>query len=158
MRSDRDALRDVISDDTKPVPSRRGEVLAGPERRRRWPLARKVAIVKESFEEGAVVSHVAQRHGLSPQQLFGWRREIRDLILGAPGPERADPTGEVDFVPIAVAETPPDHVVMPLPGKTATSASPATIEIELPGATLRLSGPVDAKMLASVLKALRTLR
>lgn len=114
--------------------------------------------MKESFEEGAIVSHVAQRHGLSPQQLFGWRREIRDLVLGTPGPERADPTGGVDFVPIAVAETAPDHVMMPVPGKTAESASPATIEIELRGATIRLSGPVDAKTLASVLKALRTLR
>jgi hypothetical protein len=48
----RGSLSDVNSDDTKPVPSRRGDALAGPERRRRWSTVEKLAIVKESFEEG----------------------------------------------------------------------------------------------------------
>ena len=51
MRSDRDGLSDVNSDDTKAVRSRLGEVLAGPERRRRWSTAEKLAIVKETLEE-----------------------------------------------------------------------------------------------------------
>jgi transposase len=156
MRSDRDDLSDVISDDTKSAPSRRGEVLVGPERRRRWPLAKKLAIVKESFEEGAVVSHVAQRHGLSPQQLFGWRREIRDLVLASPGLEGAGPSSEVDFVPIAVAETPAVQAVAL--EKTAGDAGPAEIEVELPGATVRLRGSVDGKALMAVLTALKVLR
>ena len=97
MRSDRDDLSNVNSDDTKPVPSRRGNVLAGPERRRRWSTVEKLAIVKESFEEGAVVSHVAHRHGLSPQQLFGWRREIREQVLGDVGPERQGASCAAEF-------------------------------------------------------------
>lgn len=156
MRSDRDDLSDVIIDDTKPVPSRRGEVLVGPERRRRWSLTKKVAIVKESFEEGAVVSHVAQRHGLSPQQLFGWRREIRELVLASPSPEGAGPSGEMDFVPIAVAERSPDRAVAI--EKVAGDAGPSEIEVELPGATVRLRGAVEGKALMAVLTALKVLR
>jgi transposase len=63
----------------------------------------KLAIVKESFEESAVVSDVADRHGLSPQQLFGWRREIREQVLGDVGPERQGASCAAEFIPIAVA-------------------------------------------------------
>jgi transposase len=34
----------------------------------------------DSFEPGANVSEVARRNGLSPQQLFAWRREARTLF------------------------------------------------------------------------------
>jgi transposase len=116
-------------------------------------MAEKLSIVKESFEDGAVVSHVAQRHGLSPQQLFGWRRAIREQVLASPEPKVADAHCEAAFVPIAVASTPPTSAIA-----LKSAVSPASIEIELHGATVRLSGPVDGKMLASVLKALRVLR
>jgi transposase len=159
MRTDRDDLSDVISDDTKPVPSRRGDVLSGPERRRRWSAAEKLAIVKESFEEGAVVSHVAHRHGLSPQQLFGWRREIREQVLGGDiGPEGEGASCQAEFVPIAVARTAPIPGVMAMTEAPAQTALSATIEIELSSATIRLMGAVDARSLAIVLKALKVLR
>lgn len=158
MRSDRDDLSDVISDDTKPVSPRRGDVLAGPERRRRWSTAEKLAIVKESFEEGAVVSHVAHRHGLSPQQLFGWRREIREQVLGDVGPEREGTSCEAEFVPIAVARAAPIPGVMAMTEASTQAASPASIEIELSSAKIRLTGPVDLMSLTAVLKALKVLR
>jgi transposase-like protein len=45
---------------------------------RRGPRsAQKAAIIAESFEDGALVGHVARRHGLTPQQLFNWRRQAR---------------------------------------------------------------------------------
>ncbi|MFZ1962481.1 MAG: transposase [Roseiarcus sp.] len=34
-------------------------------------------MVAENFEEGVRACHVARRHGLTPQQLFTWRREAR---------------------------------------------------------------------------------
>ena len=153
MRTDRDYVSDVNRDDTKPVPSRRGDVLAGPERRCRWSTAEKLAIVKESCEEGAVVSHAAKRHGLSPQQLFGGRREIREQVLGDVGPERQVASCAAEFVPIAVARA------TPIPGEMAMIEAPAaalsiTIEIELLSLTIWLTGPVDARSLAAVLKAL----
>jgi transposase len=74
------------SDDTNevsaPVRLRRIEVIAGAERRRKWSADEKAEIVAESLAEGAVVSEVARRHGLSPQQLFGWRARLRDAVTG----------------------------------------------------------------------------
>src|SRR5258708_15097669 len=56
---------------------RRIELITGTGRRRRWSDDDKARIVIESLRAGANVSEVARRHGLSPQQLFGWRREAR---------------------------------------------------------------------------------
>lgn len=50
------------------------EVLSGPERRRRWSTAEKVAIVQETYEADATVAIVARRHGIQPNQLFTWRK------------------------------------------------------------------------------------
>ena len=60
---------------------RRIELITGTGRRRHWSSDDKVRIVVESFEGGATVSEVARRHGLSPQQLFAWRREARTMSL-----------------------------------------------------------------------------
>ena len=87
------------SDDTKEVAStarpRRIEVITGVERRRKWSAQEKAAIVAESLAEGAVVSAVARRHGLNPQQLFGWRSCLRDSVKGSAPPYDATPA----FVP-----------------------------------------------------------
>src|SRR6266545_1635421 len=63
--------------DARPGSVRRIELITGTGRRRRWSGDDKVRIVVESFEGGTTVSEVARRHGLSPQQLFAWRRETR---------------------------------------------------------------------------------
>ena len=78
MRLDRDDHSDVDSDISKPHRPRRVEVLSGPERRRKWPDERKIAIVAETLEPGIVVSDVARRHDLSPSQLFGWLKQFRN--------------------------------------------------------------------------------
>ena len=46
-------------------------------RRRTWSTEDKALIVAEILASGDSVSAVARRHGLSPQQLFGWRRELQ---------------------------------------------------------------------------------
>lgn len=61
------------------------EVLSGPERRRRWSAAEKVAIVAETYEPGMTVSLVARRHGIAPNQLFTWRKLARQGALTATG-------------------------------------------------------------------------
>lgn len=50
------------------------QVLSGPERRRRWSTAEKLAIIQETYEADATVSIVARRHGIQPNQLFAWRK------------------------------------------------------------------------------------
>ncbi len=63
------------------------EVLSGPERRRRWGTAEKLAIVRETYEADATVSLVARRHGIAPNQLFGWRRLAAQGALTATAAE-----------------------------------------------------------------------
>ena len=60
---------------TKPV--HRLEVFTGAGRRRTWSDEDKARIVAEIVASDESVSAVARRHGLSPQQLFGWRRELQ---------------------------------------------------------------------------------
>src|SRR4051812_33767491 len=77
---------------------RRVEVLTGPGRRRVWDEATKARVVAESYALGAVVSAVARRWQIAPQQLFTWRREARAASLEAH-------RGAAAFVPV-VAEPP----------------------------------------------------
>lgn len=58
-------------------------VVLGPERRRRWSVEQKLAMVRESFEPGQTVSLVARRHGINPNQLFHWRKLHQDGGLSA---------------------------------------------------------------------------
>ena len=144
--------------------------------RRHWPMADRSRILLESLEPGANVSEVARRNGLSPQQLFGWRREARSLIVDdagattgtAPSAEamhvrrrrkggkakasgRARPsTGNSPaFAPVVIAAP-----------ATATPPSSETrpsglIEIAIGEVVIRVRGQVDAGVLAAVLKTVR---
>jgi transposase len=49
-------------------------ILTDPARRRRWSVSEKLEIVAETREPGVTVSLVARRRGVSPNQLFTWRR------------------------------------------------------------------------------------
>src|ERR1700689_4951669 len=63
----------------------RVEVFTGTGRRRRWSFDAKARIVEETLAAGAVASEVARRHGISPQQLFGWRRSARRCAIAGAG-------------------------------------------------------------------------
>ncbi len=63
------------------------EVLSGPERRRRWSTAEKLAIIQGTYEADATVSLVARRHGIQPNQLFAWRRLASQGALTATAAE-----------------------------------------------------------------------
>ncbi len=116
---------------------RRVEVLTGPGRRRVWDAATKARVVAESDAPGAVVSAVARRWQIAPQQLFTWRREARAASLEAR-------RGEAAFVPV-MAEPPGAEV----------AASEAGIEVVLAGAVVRVSPGVDPALLSAVLRAVR---
>lgn len=53
------------------------------ERRRRWSVQEKAALVKETYEPGMSVSLVARKHGISASQLFNWRKLEREGALVA---------------------------------------------------------------------------
>jgi transposase len=136
---------DSVNDDAKGVGYRRIEVLTGPGRRRRWSDDDKARIIAETAQPGAVVTEVARRWQVSPQQVFDWRRQARKALAAATAP--AEPA----FVPI-VAETPSPS--LPEPVAAAARASPA-IEVRLAGAVLRVAPGTDGELLTTVLRAIR---
>ena len=78
------------------VEIRRFEIINGAMGRRRWSADDRARILEETLAPGAVVSAVARRHGLTPQQLFTWRRAARrQLEAEAPPtwtPRRTSPS------------------------------------------------------------------
>ena len=56
----------------------RVEVLAGIQRRRRYSVDRKLAVLEEAARPGTTISYVARRHGISPSLIFGWRRRMSE--------------------------------------------------------------------------------
>ena len=128
--------------DTKPGTVERVEVITGVGRRRRWPSDVKARVVIESLEKGAIVSEVARRHGLRPQQLFAWRRQARNLVP------------VTSFAPVVV-----DAAVPASPLRTAASngAASAEIEITVGMVLIRVRGVADAKTLTAVLRAVKAI-
>src|SRR6476660_1086639 len=133
------------------VTARRLEVITETGRRRWFSKDDKARIVEETLVSGAVVSEVARRHGLTPQQVFTWRRQARKA---APQPTESEaPT----FVP-AVVET-------ALPSRPArkrrrqrthlVDRSCGSIEVEIEGVTVWIGYGADTKTIAAVLRALK---
>jgi transposase len=58
------------------------EVLAGPERRRRWSIEQKQAVVAAAFGPGAVVRDVARQADVTPSLIYRWRRDLRAAANG----------------------------------------------------------------------------
>ena len=65
------------------VPVQRFEVFTGAGRRRDWSEEEKDQILAESYSGEMSVSAVARQHGLSPGQLFTWRRLAREQRGGS---------------------------------------------------------------------------
>lgn len=129
---------------SKPEPARRLEVFTGAGRRRAWTAEQKAQIITESDAEGETVSAVARRHGLTPQQLFGWRRQ-------AQGRAEAE-AGEQCFAPVIVEAGGPRSSAPISPARPAGSPM---IEILLGAATVRVTPGVDPVTLTAVLRAVR---
>ena len=134
-----------VSDDAKGE-FRRVEVLTGPGRRRRWSADEKARIVAETLVPGARVSEVARRWQICSQQVFGWRRAMRQDVASVSSERRMPATP--GFVPI-VSEAVPAAAV-----QRAASAAPG-IEVKLAGAVVRVSSGMDAAQLTAVLRAIR---
>lgn len=125
--------------DSKADTLERVEVITGAGRRRSWPLDVKARIVMESLEDGAVISEVARRHGVRPQQLFAWRKQVRDHVPAA------------GFAPVVVEPAP----ALPSPPLHANGATAAEIEIAIGMVVIRVRGPTDVKILTAVLRAVK---
>jgi len=115
---------------------RRGEVVTGPPRRRRWRAEEKARIIAESSVPGVVARSVALRHGVHPNLLYAWRRENRT----------AEPGSSCGFVRVTVAKE--------VAGRGMAQQAGA-VEIALGGAVLRAAPGVEMDFLGAVLRAMR---
>lgn len=118
---------------------RRIEVITGGCGRRRWTIDDKARIIEETLEPGASVSVVARRHGLTPQQVFAWRREARQRS------EEAGPR----FIPAIVeaASTPRQ--------RRQQAARMAAIELDIGGVRMRIGDGAKASIVSAVIRALK---
>jgi len=134
---------------TEPV--RRLEVFTGAGRRRTWRGEDKARIVAEIVASGESVCAVARRHGLSPQQLFGWRRQMRESQVGL---SEAD---GLQFVPAVVDVASSESPVRRQRKASQCKAEPGagTIEVEIDGVTVRVGRGADAKTVRAVLRVLK---
>lgn len=152
---------------------RRIELITGAGRRRQWSSEDKARIVVESLEPGVSVSEVARRHGLSPQQLFGWRRKARASFHEAGNPAPADrpagnpaprprrrkgsqsPSPEVSndapaFAPVMIAGS-----ARSSPRISSQPPAVGSIEIAIADAVVRVIGQAETEAIVAVLRALR---
>jgi transposase len=151
MESDRETLNEDLSELTKVEPMRRIELITGAERRRNRSRDEKVAIVAESMVPGAVIAHVARRHGVSPQQLYGWRSTFK-----ASANKRCDPAFARAVVDGSLAAD-LDRNDLPVRPETPNNDGPPSIELTIGRAQVVFRGAVDQRTLAAVLKALKGL-
>ncbi|MTJ81974.1 MAG: transposase [Telmatospirillum sp.] len=113
------------------------EVISGMERRRRWSAEEKRRLVSMAFAPGAVVSAVARREDVHPNQLYRWRQELR-LLSPA-------------FAEVVVAE----GFTAPVPSITSVVQDMTMIEIVMADRTsLRLPSAISPDLAAAVIGAL----
>jgi transposase len=139
-----DTVHNVITE-----PARRLEVFTGAGRRRSFSDEDKARFVAEIVTSGDSVSGVARRHGLSPQQLFGWRRQMRESQVGL---SEAD---GLQFVPAVVDVASSASPVRRQRPQCKAEPGAGTIEVEIDGVTVRVGRGADVKTVRAVLRALK---
>jgi transposase len=139
------------------APVRRIELITGTGRRRRWSDDDKARIILESLSPSSCVSEVARRNGMSPQQLFGWRRQARARV--ATQPVEADAKSRSSTSPAdEPAEREPAFapvIVAPCPAVPPAPLLPGHIEIAIGDCIVRVLGQVEAGLLTVVLRSVR---
>jgi transposase len=121
----------------------RVEIL-GDERRRHWGDERKLEIVLSVGVDGASVTEVARRYSVTRQQIYTWRRELREKGLLSP------PSNAV-FLPLDLPP-PPDKERR---AEDGMQGLPAMMELQLRcGRSLRFSGDIDAVALKRLIRAI----
>jgi transposase len=112
-------------------------------------VAEKRRIVEQTFEADASVAKVARAHGVNANQVFAWRRQYRQGLLGE-GQETAN------LLPVHVTGTRLSKVHGAGRRQAAHGIAEAAgvIYVELPKGQLRVTGRVDVEALRTVLEQL----
>ena len=135
---------------------KRVEIISTVARHRRWTIEEKVAILDEASQPRASITAIADRHGISRNLIYLWRRQAREGSMrgvtvsnGAPSP----------FVAVRVADSaedaPPGQAMQKrLPPPTGRRRS-GLIEIALSnGRVVKVEESIDPAMLARIVAAL----
>lgn len=88
---------------------------------------------------GVVVSEVARRNGLNPQQLFAWRHDAKQGRLTLPAEV-------MSFVPVVATS---DEALPPVCTKER-------LEVQVGAAVVKVPDDVDPKHLSKVLRAVKS--
>lgn len=81
------------------------EVITSVQRRRRWTPEEKRALLEEAEHPGSSVSAVARKYGVNPNQMFHWRKLMREGALVAVGSDdHVVPASEVKQLKAQIRE------------------------------------------------------
>ena len=81
------------------------EVITSVQRRRRWTPEEKRALLEEAEHPGSSVSAVARKYGINPNQMFHWRKLMREGALVAVGADdHVVPASEVKQLKAQIRE------------------------------------------------------
>ena len=99
--------------------------------RRRWPDEFKERAIAAALESGASVSAVARQMGISPAQLFGWRRKALAKVEASTAPAMSSST------------------------EVVTASSVPVLEIAIGDTVIRVGADIGEAALRRVLRAVR---
>jgi len=127
-----------------------------PPPRRMHSIEKKRRIVEETLRPHASVARVAQAHGVNANQVFSWRKQYQQGLLGPAKPSSA-------LLPVQISDlVAPEPITASvvrsealLPPPFPAEAQPTgTIHLELAKAKLRIEGVADPASLRVVLDCL----
>lgn len=97
--------------------------------------------------EGATVTQVAQRHDVTRQQIYTWRRELKKKGLWSPD-------GGALFFPVELSSAQGIPEVRPAIREESVNSDPVPVELRLSnGRCLRFDGRLDASTLTQLIRA-----
>lgn len=136
----------------------RFEVFTGAGKRRDWPPEVKVSIVAESYSGVETISAVARRHGMSPSQLFTWRRQLRKQMeaegLALPVASARPPL----FVPAVVESSGSSEAPVSRRVVRQRGLSPSVVELVIDGIAVKIGRGADERLIRAVIGALKATR
>ena len=131
---------------------KRVEIISTVARRRRWTIEEKVAILDEASQPHASITAVADRHGISRNLIYLWRRQAREGSM--PGVTVSN-GAQSPFVAVQVADRSPTQNApqrLPVP---VGRRRPGLIEIALSnGRVVKVEESIDPTMLSRIVAAL----
>jgi transposase len=134
---------------------KRVEIISTVARRRRWTIEEKVAILDEASQPRASITAVADRHGISRNLIYLWRRQAREGSM--PGVTVSN-GAQSPFVAVRVADSadkaPAQNTPQRLPALVGRRRS-GLIEIALSnGRVVKVEESIDPATLSRIVAAL----